>query len=327
MTMTVANSSTMTVLCLVTIMVTSLMMIESSIAFTTTLLNPATTASRHQSATSSSSSSSLIAPPRRIVLHLAAGKGFGRQSDNKNSSPSPPQQRKSYGRDALTPIQGVMDMESAMSEFFVSRGEWHPLFRSLAVDPSVPAMTFLEVDNNSNDSNNDFEFHEDTRPWKRLQAVPTRDDDRAVLATFLDAMQQSLVDIPVDESTKEDENDLHFIEEGRRMLVCSRFHVIQNIEHGSIDSYDSLFSSCWNEIAELSMTNEVDTGSLIVVPGFEYDDLRQFTDMNLQRPLEWLGMHEIFEVASMERGGLSVVRLIHKLSDIPAGPPDDEDTS
>lgn len=208
-----------------------------------------------------------------------------------------------------------------MREFFVSREEWHPLFRSLAVD-SCPAMTFLVDGSPSSsssplDSDDDFEFHEHTSPWRRLQAIPTRDDEREVLARFLDAMQQSLVDIPVDESTKEDENDLHFIEEGRRMLVCSRFHVIQDMEEDRVDSYNSLFHTCWNEIAELSITNENDTGSMIVVAGFDYDDLRQFADLNLQRPLEWLGMTEKFEVASLERGGIGVVRLIHKLSDIP----------
>jgi len=272
---------------------------------------------------------SLSSSPRRSkdVIVLAAGRGFGNQNSSSSSSSSSnsnnkkdgsSQHRKSYDKDALRPVQGLLDMESAMGEFFSSREDWHPLFRSLAVDTTVPAMTLLEKTLVVGDGDDDgFEFHESTSPWRRLQAIPTGDDEREVLANFLDAMQQSLVDIPVDETTKDDENDLHFVEEGRRMLVCSRFHVIQNMDQRTVDSYDSLFHACWNEIAELSMTDEIDTGSLIVVPDLDYEELRQFADMNLQRPLQWLGMNDIFEVASLERGGLGVVRLIHKLSEIP----------
>jgi hypothetical protein len=83
-----------------------------------------------------------------------------------------------------------------------------------------------------------------------------------------------------------------------------------------------LFKTCWSEITELRQVNEIDTGSLIVAPGLDYDDLRRFADMNLQRPLQWLGIHDDFEVASLEHGGLGVVRLIHKLSDIPTDIPD-----
>jgi hypothetical protein len=134
-------------------------------------------------------------------------------------------------------------------------------------------------------------------------------------------MQTSLIDIPVDETTKDDENDLHFIEEGRRLLVCSRFHVVKNMETGSIESMDNLFSTCWSEVMELQQGNEVNTGSLIVIPGLNYEDLRRFADINLQRPLQWLGIEDDFEVASLERGGLGVLRLIHKLSEIPTDLP------
>ena len=263
---------------------------------------------------------------RNVIVLSAAGRGFGKQSssssnnNNNNKDGSNRQYRKSYDKDATRPVQGLLDIESAMGDFFSSREDWHPLFRSLAVDTNVPAMTFLEktlVAGDDDGGGGNFEFHENTSPWRRLQAIPTGDDEREVLAKFLDAMQQSLVDIPVDETTKEDENDLHFIEEGRRMLVCSRFHVIQDMDQRTVDSYDSLFRACWNEIAELTLTDEIDTGSLIVVPDLGYDELRQFADMNLQRPLQWLGMNDIFEVAIVERGGLGVVRLIHKLSEIP----------
>jgi hypothetical protein len=39
--------------------------------------------------------------------------------------------------------------------------------------------------------------------------------------------------------------------------------------------------------------------------------------MNLQRPLKWLGQHNNFEVVALEKGGLGVIRIIHKISDIP----------
>lgn len=249
---------------------------------------------------------------QRRMKPLFASMGFGKETEDSKR----PEAKKSYGKEALAPIKDLIDEESGMREFFVSNEEWQPLFRSLAGHSFVPALSFMES------ATEDFEFNEGTKPWRRLDAIPTKEDDKAVLAEFLDAIQKSLIDIPVDETTKEDANDLHFIEEGRRMLVCSRFHVVQGMEKGSIKSFDSLFATCWSEITELRQVNEIDTGSLIVVPGFEYDDLRRFADMNLQRPLQWLGIHKDFEVASLEHGGLGVVRLIHKLSEIPSDIPE-----
>ena len=236
---------------------------------------------------------------------LFGGKGFGK--DSPNYSPPP----KSYGEKELSPIQDLIDEESSMREFFESNEDWQPLFRSLvAIGDSVPATSFL-------DGNDDeFEFSETSAPWKKLAAIPTDESDISILEKFLDAMQTSLIeDIPVDETTKDDDNDLHFIEEGRRMLVCSRYHVIQGIEKGSIDTFHRLFSVCWSEIVELREADEIDTGSLIVTPGFDYHDLRRFVDINLQRPLQWLGV-DGFEVACLEKGGLGVIRIIHKLSEI-----------
>lgn len=246
----------------------------------------------------------------RCASTLFSGMGFGKDGrDGKQ-----PLSKKSYGEEALAPIKDLIDEESGMREFFLSNEEWQPLFRSLVGNSLVPAMSFMV---SPSTATKDFDFDEETKPWRRLQAIPTKEDDKAVLAEFLDAMQNSLIDIPVDESVKEDDNDLHFIEEGRRMLVCSRFHVVKGMEKGSIESFDSLFATCWSEIIELRQVNEIDTGSLIVVPGLGYDDLRRFVDMNLQRPLQWLGIQDVFEVASLEHGGLGVVRLIHKLSEIP----------
>lgn len=241
---------------------------------------------------------------------LFSGKGFGKDSPNY----SPPS--KSYTEKELSPIKDLIDEESSMREFFESNEAWQPLFRSITTDDSVPAMSFI------GNNEDEFEFSETSSPWKKLGAIPTDESDIKILGRFLDAMQKSLIeDIPVDETTKDDENDLQFIEEGRRMLVCSRYHVVQGIEKGSIDTFDRLFSICWSEVVELSESDESDTGSLIVTPGFDYDDLRRFVDMNLQRPLQWLGV-DSFEVACLEKGGLGVIRIIHSLSEIPTEMPE-----
>jgi len=63
--------------------------------------------------------------------------------------------------------------------------------------------------------------------------------------------------------------------------------------------------------------NEVDTGSLIVLPNtLEISDVRRFADMNIHKPLTWLGIENDFEVESLNSVYL-IIRLIHKLSDIP----------
>lgn len=229
---------------------------------------------------------------------------------------------KTYGEE-VAPIKDMIDTEAAMKEFFSSNEEWMPLFRNLADSSSVPAMSFMDgVDAG------DFDFHETSSPWRQLEAIPTDEKARAVLANFLDNLQTSLIDMPVDESTEDDEYDLHFLEEGRRILVVSRFHVIQETEKGSIESYDALFRTCWSELMHLRREDEIDTGSLIVVPDTDLADLRRFTDMNLQRPLQWLGVDIHFEVASLQRGS-PAIRLIHKLSemrtDIPEGPEEEDE--
>jgi hypothetical protein len=261
-------------------------------------------------ATSTSAFLNNLRKPQTIsTSSICAGDGFG-----KSAEESPKEEDntdKSYDKVALSPIKDMIDAEGAMKFFFESNDEWKPLFRSIIGDTAdVPATSFIEDIDMT-----DFEFHETTSPWKRLEAIPTQDDDREVLANFLDSMQQALIDIPVDERIDEDDNDVHFLEEGRRMLVCGRFHVISGAEKGSIASHESIFTTCWSEITHLAQEDEIDTGSLIVVPGYELDDLRRFTDMNLQRPLQWLGIDGKFEIASLHRGS-PAIRLIHKLSDM-----------
>ena len=234
----------------------------------------------------------------------AAGMGFG---DGELE--------KTYDKAATSPRADLIDQEAAMNEFFASNEEWHPLFRDVASSNSVPAMSFL-----GRSRANVFDFDSAHAPWRRLDGIPTDESERQVLANVLDSMHASLIDIPVDETTKEDENDVHFLEEGRRILAISRFHVLPGVTGGSIECYDALFSTCWSELMELRTKNEASTGSLIVVPDYEISDLKRFTDMNLLRPLEWLGLQSDFEITSIFRGS-PAIRLLHKLRDMPDDEP------
>jgi len=155
-------------------------------------------------------------------------------------------------------------------------------------------------------------------------------------------MQKALTDIPVVEGQETDKNDVHFIEEGRRCIVITRFQVYggggDSSDGGVVDAViegeeaekstkmgdedEKLSTAVWSEIARLVQDNERDSGSLIILPdrleGL-YDDmagLREFTERNIAKPLDWLGLGDTFEVSSMQRGSLAI-RLIHKLSDIP----------
>jgi hypothetical protein len=256
------------------------------------------------------------APP---ASSISAGKGFGKTNEESNEKEP---LKKSYGKSALSPNNNLIDEEGAMKFFFESNEEWKPLFSKIMADtPDIAASDYVA----KSEASDTFEFNENTRPWKRLEGIPTDDSDREVLAGFLDSMQQSLIEIPVDERTKDDENDLHFLEEGRRMLVCSRFHVVTGVGKGAIEKHDSLFSTCWSEITQLVQDDESDTGSLIVVPECEMSDLSLFADMNLQRPLQWLGIDHKFEVVSVQHGN-PAIRLIHKLSDMPVDLPNKAET-
>jgi hypothetical protein len=252
----------------------------------------------------------------RPTTQLPAGRGFG--SSNAGRKGKGFGGEKTYGKTATNPIQDVIDTEAAMSEFFSSNEEWHPLFHSFASN-QAPAWSFLG-------SPSEFDFDRTESPWRRLKGIPTDESDRAILANVLDSMQASLIDIPVDETTKDDSHDLHFLEEGRRILAISRFHVLQGVKAGSVECHDRLFSICWSELMELRTRDEVSTGSLIVVPDYDISDLRRFTDINLLRPLEWLGVQGDFEVTSLHRGS-PAIRFLHKLQDMPdqpwKGPPEE----
>lgn len=255
------------------------------------------------------------------------GKGFGGSSggdgggggcDKGTDGTSPSKKmapEKTYGKTARAPVDVTIDLDGAMSDFFSTNEEFAPLFRSIATSATVPAMDFI----GGGEHGAPIEFGAND-PWKQLDAIPTGNKDAlSVVESFLDEVQRSLTDIPVTESEEPDENDVHFIEEGRRMLRIGRFHVLQDVRAGCIDSHRELFATCWSEIAELRRADEVDTGSVIILPDHDLDDLRRFIDMNLQRPLEWLGIGDMFEVASLKRDS-PAIRLLHKLSDIPTEP-------
>jgi hypothetical protein len=168
----------------------------------------------------------------------------------------------------------------------------------------------------------EIEFHENSSPWRQRPAVPNHDDDRAVLAKFLDAMHQSLLAIPVNEvpdpdTAEDDEDDVHFLEEGRRMLAISRFHVLRENQGGSVEAVDALFSHVWSELMELSRADTQHTGSIILLPDYELDSLRRFTDMSVKQPLKWLGNAD-FEVVTLLRDSPGI-RLLYKLQDMPSG--------
>jgi hypothetical protein len=289
---------------------------------------------QHQAAYSSSVTTATTTRATTTKLFAGTGGqgGFGKgDGDYKNNNESPPPS-KTYGPSALRPIRDLIDAESAMQAFFTSREEWLPLFRSMISSSSSPssssscaAMEFLETSSLSittaTSSTEKIDFHETSSPWRLLQAIPDQADHRAILAAFLDGAQNSLLSIPTDERVEEDDNDVQFVEEGRRLLALSRFHVLQANRGGSgVESYDHLFATCWSELHHLSSQNVAHTGSLIILPDCQISDLRRFTDMNVLRPLEWLGLHDDFEVASIHHGmqdSSPAIRLLYKLSDIP----------
>lgn len=289
----------------------------------------------------------------------------------KEEQPSPPMivvVDKTYV--ALPMKDAIIDTEGAMAAFFESRQEWLPLFRSVAgarlpVDTQALWSGLVSNDDDNNiqpivapfgesessastgstvatTATSPLEFHETSSPWRRYDAIPQDADDRAVLASFLDAMQASLLAIPVNEVPNPDivddgdEHDLQFVEEGRRLLALGRFHVLRNNNNSngegsssssslsSVESVDALFSRCWSEILELSQVGTAHTGSLILVPEYELVDLRRFVDMNLLKPLEWLGVHADFEVVSLERAS-PAIRLIYKLENLRTGTYTEED--
>ena len=81
-------------------------------------------------------------------------------------------------------------------------------------------------------------------------------------------------------------------------------------------------------MAHLMSQNEIDTGSLVLLPahlasggddtnngkGLEY--VKDFVERKLIQPINWLGRGSDWEIVALERGSVAV-RLLYKLSDIP----------
>jgi len=265
--------------------------------------------------------------PPRLPSPAAVGSRLPTRRRVGDKDPPPLSYPKTYDREALQPRRDVMDMEAARREFFEGTTmalEWLPLFQQMTRTEFPPSMTPPTTRDMV-----DVSALSSSLPGNVLPGIPTLEAHRSVVADFLDHVQASLMAIPVDESTDEeeedDENDIHFVEEGRRMLVCGRFHVVPyassllttTTQHHRLDNFEAVFGTCWNEVYHLLTSGDENTGSVILVPdGPSLDELRRFVDVNLQRPLQWMGLDSLFEVTSFQRGS-PAIRLLYKLSDIP----------
>ncbi len=254
----------------------------------------------------------LDAKKKRSNNNSSGGRGFGKSSNVE----------KTYVFETDNSFDEI-DQEVAMGEFFNTYNDWHPLFKSIAHAPNVPASSHLDLSVDSYDL-----IFDDESPWEKLPQVPQgpeKDSQLEIVARVLDSFQKALTDIPVNEalySKEDDENDLQFLEEGRRMLVLNRFQVMTS----TID-HESLFRTCWSEIHSLvsekgdSTNSDMGNGSLVMLGEFDEAsglDLNHFVNTKIRMPLSWLGLKDSFEVSSFERGGHECIRLIHGLGDIPS---------
>ncbi|GAX18070.1 hypothetical protein FisN_25Hh045 [Fistulifera solaris] len=240
--------------------------------------------------------SSLSHHKRQQTCLFASGKGFGKQEPTPRPAPA-----KTYGKNvnsmSNSPLPDISDV--TMMDFFDNKSRWIPMFRELSMG------TCLAVDALRNRGDVSEQHVHTALPDK-----PSEEKDMSFLSAFLDSMHQSLLDIPITNSPggKDDDNDLHFMEEGRRLMAIQRFHVAS-------PSTD-LFATCWSEIYELKTQNVVHTGSLILVPHVSLQDLDEFCATQVLRPLEWLGLQTQFEVASLQRDS-PAIRLLYQLQDMP----------
>lgn len=229
--------------------------------------------------------------------------------------------RRTYG---IEPIQDVIDKQGAMEAFFSARLEWLPTFRNLA-GSKLPVDTnslLCEIESSNVGVSPNKSIADDAQRSTNL-GIPDDPEDRMILEAFLNSMHQSLVDIPVTNSLPdgplENENDLTFLEEGRRLLAIDRFHVLRDNHGGSLEAVDNLFTYCWNEIQELARKEDGHTGSIIFLPQYSsLSDLHRFTDMNLVRPMEWLGQSADYEIVSLAYGS-PAIRMLYKLREMPEG--------
>eukprot|EP00587_Corethron_hystrix_P011051 CAMPEP_0113307654 /NCGR_PEP_ID=MMETSP0010_2-20120614/6415_1 /TAXON_ID=216773 ORGANISM="Corethron hystrix, Strain 308" /NCGR_SAMPLE_ID=MMETSP0010_2 /ASSEMBLY_ACC=CAM_ASM_000155 /LENGTH=213 /DNA_ID=CAMNT_0000162557 /DNA_START=374 /DNA_END=1015 /DNA_ORIENTATION=- /assembly_acc=CAM_ASM_000155 len=189
--------------------------------------------------------------------------------------------------------------------------DYTPLFRTVLSSPAssleAPARSIL--------SSGFFGDSESTSWISSPNAIPTKDSELGHISNFLDYLQKSLQEMPVDESNVEiDEKDSDFIERGRRLMVLTRFLVAEDA------SDRNAFKACWTEIAELANSGISDTGSLLLFPGYSGESMLRFSSEKLNRVLLWLGVNdiEVWPYCSKETNSpICGIMLIHKISDIP----------
>jgi hypothetical protein len=218
-----------------------------------------------------------------------------------------------------------------MADFFADHAEWEPLFRGILLGRGGDGVVGREGDDDDASSRRRTEAAasamaypillssvrddidmpnppdlwgistlEGRHPWRLLPSKPTSETSLRALSSFLDEWQRSLLDIPLD-VIMTGENDLHFLEEGRRTIAVTRFHVLDDYHHdeGEVDDDDDghdggesndaarppeiaadddgrvrrrrydweaeLFRTCWSEVAHLAYRDECDTGSLVLL--------------------------------------------------------------
>ena len=264
------------------------------------------------------------------------GQGFG-ASPSPKKEPKYSVEDKSYGTSSpsISTEQTFEEAQASMIKFFATYSDWKPLMKKIMCQQSSssPLAAPLLSDIPQPDQLFGISTLEQRNPWKLLPPKPESDSSLEVISTFLDEWQQSLLDIPLDALITGD-NDMHFLEEGRRTIAVTRFHVLEknnnnNNAHKEEEEevYDwemELFRTCWSEMAHLMSQDENDTGSMVLLPdhllgdegerGLDY--VQGFVENNLIRPIQWLGRQEDLEITAMERGSLGV-RLLYKLSEIP----------
>jgi hypothetical protein len=270
------------------------------------------------STTCSSFTSTLLLANRKMNASRggSSSKGFGNNNSNSNNMKRLEKvvYEKTYDQTSFLTSEVI---EGKMNDFFSKNTDWHPLFAYVATDSNVPAAKHVEMIASSNKIPLEYT---DGAPWVDLPSMPMGPDKEKHMQTIahvLDKTQMAMLDIP---SEEDDHSDLNFVEEGRRILVLNRFHVVEQDGEGKQDGgdFDTLFRTCWSEIHSLVSNNEPKTGSLIIVDDMEKEvDLNNFVHQNIRLPLEWLGIgDDHIEVAYFTRG-MKCIRLIHRLGDIP----------
>ncbi len=197
---------------------------------------------------------------------------------------------------------------SAMEAFFTQRSDYLDVFRNMVGE---------ELASNTESLLDSFDAADtaENSPILSLNAIPTLDTDKQIVSDFLDSIHQSLLDIPVtvgESENEETQEDLDFLEEGRRLLTIGRFHVVNDASN----DMDQLFRYCWSELDYLHRSGTAHSGTLLVLPHHtNRQELEHFTETNLRRPLSWLGNRD-FEIHHLERS-VSAIRFIYKLQPLP----------